>query len=58
MEYKVKPGWNRCVECGKFITYEDLVMVEFIPDTPFTIEKATYMCRECYAESIVKAESE
>lgn len=44
--------WNRCIVCGRFISYEDFengsaerYMVT--PDTQFSVEKFENICKRC-----------
>lgn len=50
-----KPKRNypiRCSTCGKFVSYSDIskgkVLVEFIPDTEYTIESTEFTHTKCH----------
>lgn len=51
---KMRPGWNRCEVCGKYIAVDDVVIREYIPDTHFTVEKISYICLDCLAKEMAK----
>jgi len=40
-------GANRCNDCNKFAKWEDLRVDEFIPDTYFSAEYTSYICKKC-----------
>jgi len=41
----------KCSICGKFIKYDDIynnkIIIEFVPDTPLTIERTIFTHKKC-----------
>lgn len=38
----------RCNDCGKFVSYSNFHCVDFVPDSPFSVESDTILCESCY----------
>lgn len=38
---------TKCCTCGKFISLENAIVTNFIPDTPFTSEQIEITCKKC-----------
>lgn len=45
----------KCIYCGQFIKYNEIEIVEFIPDTPFGPEEITFKHKDKHNE--IKSDS-
>lgn len=41
----------RCDCCGKFRKYEDLLLIDYTPDSEYSSEDYVYECRFCMSKS-------
>ena len=41
---------QKCVSCGRFVSYETAKVVDFTPDTDFTSERVAFQCAKCVAQ--------